>query len=246
MTPAVPVEIPASVTEKARSDDRFSAGRIEEAARLAIDAWAAAADGDENALAALGEWHTVETLLRPPWKSWRLAAGVHVTEVYVWDLEPADPVRLRLRFQFTGHRVGRVSDGETDFVGLLDLTLAGTGPRPWRLSAGQVSTLDEYLGYTFVSRPETPEEQRERVGSGTSPATGQPGRWFRLTAGFAEHDERFGSTASVEVRLESPPPRDEAEQLIRPAIWAVTAGALGDGDWNPVLNWLDVIELLGD
>jgi hypothetical protein len=40
--------------------------------------------------------------------------------------------------------------------------------------------------------------------------------------------------------------RDEAERLIRPAIWDVTTGALGDGDWNPTLNWLDVIELLDD
>jgi len=68
---------------------------------------------------------------------------------------------------------------------------------------------------------------------------------FRLTAGFAEHDERLGSSASVEVRRDTAPAPAEAEQLIWPAVWAVTVSALGEGDWRPSLNWLDVIELLG-
>lgn len=110
------------------------------------------------------------------------------------------------------------------------------------MSSGQVWTLDEYLGYTFTSRPETPQE---RAAAGVRPASPGPGRLFRLTAGFAEHDERFGSTATIEVRRETAPTREEAEQLIRPVIWAVTTGALGDGEWNPTMNWLDVIELLG-
>jgi hypothetical protein len=42
------------------------------------------------------------------------------------------------------------------------------------------------------------------------------------------------------------PARDEAEKLIQPAIWDVTVQALGDGNWQPSMNWLDVIELLGE
>ena len=109
------------------------------------------------------------------------------------------------------------------------------------------------LGYVFTSRRETPEEYRRRTASAGSPAgssTGSPAaagpaqRVFRLTAGFAEHDERLGSSASVEVRRETPPSLAEAERLIWPAVWEVTISALGDGDWRPSLNWLDVIELL--
>ena len=67
---------------------------------------------------------------------------------------------------------------------------------------------------------------------------------YRLTAGFAEHDERFGSSATADVQRESAPTRDEAEKLVWPAVEEVTRQALGDGDWRPSLNWLDVIELL--
>ena len=105
------------------------------------------------------------------------------------------------------------------------------------------------LGYVFTSRRETPEEYRRRTASAESltesPAAAGPAqRVFRLTAGFAEHDERLGSSASVEVRRETPPSLAEAERLIWPAVWEVTISALGDGDWRPSLNWLDVVELL--
>jgi hypothetical protein len=100
--------------------------------------------------------------------------------------------------------------------------------------------------YVFTSRPETPEERRKRTGGPPSPAAAAGGRAraFRVTAGFAEHDERFGSSASIEVRRDTPPTREEAEDLVWPAIWQVTRGALGEGDWRPSLNWLDVVELL--
>jgi hypothetical protein len=68
-------------------------------------------------------------------------------------------------------------------------------------------------------------------------------RGFRLLAGFAEHDEKFGSSAEVTVRREIAPTRDEAVQLIWPAIEEETARALGAGDWRPSLNWLELIEL---
>ena len=135
-------------------------------------------------------------------------------------------------------------EGETTFVGLLDLTLTGSGQ--WQLSSGHVDTLDGYLGYAFTSRRETPDEYRKRTGSAAVPAPAGPPRVFRLTSGFAEHDEKLGSTASVDVLRETAPTRDEAEKLIQPAIWDATVQALGDGDWRPSMNWLDVIELLGE
>ncbi len=42
------------------------------------------------------------------------------------------------------------------------------------------------------------------------------------------------------------PTRDEAEQLVWPAIAEKITAALGEGDWRPSLNWLDVVELGGD
>jgi hypothetical protein len=68
-------------------------------------------------------------------------------------------------------------------------------------------------------------------------------RTFRITAGFAEHDVRFGASASVQVQRATAPGRDEAEQLVWPAVEEATVNALGEGDWRPSLNWIDVIEL---
>jgi hypothetical protein len=55
---------------------------------------------------------------------------------------------------------------------------------------------------------------------------------------------RFHGVGSL--RRETIPTRDEAEKLIQPAIWEATVQALGDGDWQPSMNWLDLIELLGE
>jgi hypothetical protein len=77
-------------------------------------------------------------------------------------------------------------------------------------------------------------------------AAAGPARGFRLLAGFAEHDEKFGSSAEVMIRRESAPTRDDAVWLSWPAIEEGTTRALGVGDWRPSLNWLDLIELLDE
>jgi hypothetical protein len=176
-----------------------------------------------------------------------------VTQIGIWDLEAdADPPQLRVSFQFTGHRqftdpdeAGRTADQETLFTGMTDLVLQGTGPWPWQLSSGHVETLDEFLGYTFTSRQETPGEYAERTGSLQPPEAAGKARRFRLTAGFVDHDVRFGSSVTIEIQREAPPARDEAAQLVWSAIEQETARALGDGDWRPSLSSLDVVELLG-
>ena len=95
----------------------------------------------------------------------------------------AEPPRLRVMFQFAGHRLfadpslaDTAADGETLFVGLLDLTLSADGSWPWQLASGHVETLDQFLGYVFTSRRETPQEYRERTGSpaDTAPANTPP------------------------------------------------------------------------
>jgi hypothetical protein len=235
-------------------DNRLGASAVARAARLLVAAWTMAVDGDDTMLTAMAQSDAAHWLLQPGMEHWQVAPGPRVTRIKISRLDAdADQPKLQVDVEFTGRRrfddPARIdaADGDTLFSARLDLTLCGTGPEPWLLSSGRVWTEDQYRGYVFTSRRESPEEYHHRTGSapgaGAAAPAGTP-RVFRLLAGFAEHDERFGSTALVEVRRETVPSRDEAEQLIWPAIDAETTRALGDGDWRPALNWLDVIELL--
>lgn len=229
-------------------------------ARRAVAAWATAVNGDGTRLASMADPDAAHWLLYPVRKAWAIAPGPVVTEITIWTVKPAaEPPELGVAWRFTGRqrpvepgppepglaRPSGWSDAEQVFVG--NLTLAFTGPAawPWRLTHGHVSTLDDYLGYTFTSRLETAEECRRRLGTPAGDGMLVPTDTYLLVAGFAEHDEKFGSSARLEVSSESAPARDAAEKLIWPAIWAETSRALGPGDWRPSLGWLDMIRLLG-
>jgi hypothetical protein len=247
-----------TMSQAGARDSRLGADAVIGAVRRAVAAWVLAVDGDETALAAVAEPQAAHFLLHPSGGRWQVAPGPAVTLIQIWGFEPeAEPPRVRVSWRFTGSRRftgswrfthpgpnASAEEGEATFAGLLDLTLTSSGQ--WQLTSGHVDTLDGYLGYVFTSRKETRDEYRERTGSAAVPAPAGASRVFRLTSGFAEHDERLGSTASVDVRRETVPTRDEAEKLIQPAIWDATVEALGDGDWRPSMNWLDVIELLGE
>lgn len=255
----VGLEISAPVAEAMRSagarDDRLAAEHVTRAARRAVGAWVMAVNGDGSALAALAQPDAAHWLMHPVWKPWQVAPGPAVTKIEIWDLAADDdPPQLRISFRFTGHQrpaepgqaSGAPAAQKTLFTGMIDLVLQETGPWPWQLSSGHVETLDEFLGYTFTSRRETPGEHGERTGAPEPPAAAGPVRRFRLTAGFSDHDVRFGSTVTVEVRRESAPTREEAVELVWPAVEQETARALGEGDWRPSLSTLDVVELLGE
>jgi hypothetical protein len=226
-----------------------SARLVQAAARQAVAAWAMAADGDDTTLTAIAEPDVAHRLMHPVRKPWQVAPGPRVTRIEIRGLEAdAEPVRLRVTFHFAGRRhyedVGQArgdADGETMFVGLLDLELAGSGS--CRISSGHVQTLDDFLGYVFTSRRETTEECRQRTSSSPRPAAPEPGHRFWLRASFAEHDEKFGSSAEIEVVRQAAPDRDEAVRLVWPAVEAETSRALGEGDWRPSLNSLEVVEL---
>ena len=251
---AASLEISASLAETMRQagalDYRCSADHVSRTARQVVAAWAMAVDGDEGALAAIAEPHAVYRLMNPVRESWRVAPGPTVTLIKIWDLEPdREPPRFRIHFEFACRRQFadptqvENADGDPTFVGMLDLTLMDSGP--WRLESGHVETLDQYLHYVFTSSRETAEEYHRRTGSSAAPAAaGGPVRRYRVIAGFAEHDERFGSRAEVEVQREAAPTRYEAVDLVWPAIDEETSRALGEGDWQPSLLWVDVIELL--
>jgi hypothetical protein len=96
----------------------------------------------------------------------------------------------------------------------------------------------------FISRDETAAEYQARTGSTAGAGGLVPSNTYQLVAGFAEHDERFGGSATAQIECQTAPSRDEAERLVWPAVEAETERALGPGDWRPSLNWLDMVRLL--
>jgi hypothetical protein len=234
-----------------------------QAARHAVTAWARAVNGDPSALAAMADPDRVEWLLYPEsYHSWRrqwVVADPVLTELAITRLETnADPPELAVKWQFTGRRrwtdpgseaAGEHDDDELAFVGILGLAFTGWQACPWRLDSGShVQTLDDYLGYTFAASTETVEEYRQRAGA---PAPGEgavaPTDTYLLVADFAEHDEKFGSTATVEVSSDPGPTRDEAARLVEPAMQAECVRWRGGaaGEYYPSLSHLRVIRLLG-
>ena len=253
---AASLEISPSVTETMRQagalDHRYSADHVSRTARQVVAAWAMAVDGHDTALAAIAEADAAYWPMHPDQGRWQVTPGPRVTQIKIWALEPdSEPPRFRIHFEFVGRRQFvdptevENADGDPAFVGMLNLTLTDSGP--WHLESGHVETLDEYLHYVFTSRRETAEEYHRRTGSAAAPAAGAgPARKYRVIAGFAEHDERFGSRAEVEVQQEAAPTRYEAVDLVWPAIDEETSRALGEGDWQPCLLWVDLIELLDE
>ena len=258
----------------AEHDRRFGADQLAVAAREAITAWTMAVSGDQTRLVEIGEPDTVSYLLQPERRRWRVGPDPQVTGIVIWRLEP-ETGEVSISFDFTGRRQftdqaeaerasalkgGEPADAEIPCVGMIKLTVDPASgqddPWPWRLTSGSTQTLDEYRGYVFTVRRELPAEFERRTGSPAppwltgwvplEPLTADRRRRFRLVSGFAEHDEKFGSSADVDFTSEAVPTRDEAEALIGPAIWAETTRALGQGDWRPSMNWLDVIELVDD
>lgn len=251
---------PAEVTPRAREalqragthDPRLGPDAVVAAVRTVIAAWASAADGDGQRLAAIASQQVARWLISPAMERWSVGPGPLITQIELSGFAQAgaEP-RLQVRFDFDGRPRFADDDeirppAETSFVALLELAFSGDGQYPWRVRSGQVRTLDNFLGYTFTSRRERPGEYRERAGSlAPDGAIGPTGR-YRIIARFAEHDERFAAWAELEVVAEPAPTRGEAEQLIWPVVDAETTRALGPGDWRPSLLYLDLIELVGE
>ncbi len=258
---AVGPSVAETMEQAGGRDHRLGADLVSMTARLAVEAWAMAVNGDDTALAAIARPDAAHWLMHPVRERWRVAPGPIVTGIEIWDLEAsAAPPRLRVRFEFAGRRhfeepgQAEAADGgaahggaadETLFVGMLDLTLQDAGRRSWKLSSGHVRTLDDFLGYVFTCRRESAEEYRQRTGSPASPAASGQLRRFSIRASFAEHDVRFGAAVTVELDRESAPARDEAVRLVWPAVGQEITRALGEGDWRPSLTSVEVVELLG-
>jgi hypothetical protein len=264
MVEAAPLEIDqnaaAMMTEA--GDGRFGREQAVKAVRQAITAWALAVNGDDSALASIADPNWVRALMFPgtygvPRPHWVVAPGPALTELTIWKFEPdAAPPTLKAKWQFIGRRhwmdadPSVAGDGEADqltFVGWLELRLTGSGARPWRLSHAFVEASGDRSGYTFARGTETAEEYRQRVGYSAACDGLVPTDRYLLVVGFAEDDVKYGSTVSVEVSSDAPVTREEAVELVEPAIQADIVRFRGGevGDWYPRLVWLRVIRLLG-
>src|ERR1700678_3126745 len=124
-------------------DDRFGAEFAGQTVRAAVAAWAMAVDGDGAALAAIASPDTVYWLLNPVRKPGRVAPGPRVTGIGISGLDvEKDPPELLFSFRFEGcmqfadsgsRQADGGAGGETIFVGVLRMTLPGSGP--WQLSS---------------------------------------------------------------------------------------------------------------
>jgi hypothetical protein len=246
--PVIKPAVTETIAGTQRSDDRFSSENLKQAARRIVEAWAAAAGGDDAQLAELASPDVRRWLFHPSMERWHIGPEPRVSTIEIWDLRPdSEPPALKLRFRCAGRQLfddPASPDQDTEFIGLFELALGPAGGS-WQLAAGYLRTIDQFYGYVFTSRQESVAEYHRRTGSAAEPVPAAgPVRRFRITSGFAEHNEKIGDSASVEVDRKSPPARDEAEKLIWPAIDEVTTSRLGPGEWWPSMNWLDVIELL--
>ena len=281
MVARAPLEIgPDPAAAMTRSGGWCGQALAVQAARLGVAAWAMAAGGDESLLLRVCDAQQAGFFLHPYGKDWVIAPGPVVTRIRIWRLDrleadsppqpgPPQPglprpglARLEVSWDFTGAQrydgpsapPGWRGPGDWEFIGMLTLELTGDEPFPWRLTSGHVDTLDHALGYTFRTRDETPQEYRARTGSAVS---GRPlvrsGRYL-LNASYAEHDHKFGGSATATVDTDSPLTRAEAQRLAEEAIEAEALRQLAkiyprwedlkEGDARPSLNLLEVVRLL--
>jgi hypothetical protein len=238
-----------------------------QAARLGVAAWAMATGGDDSLLLRVGDAEQAGFFLHS--RDWVIAPGPVVTRIRIWRLEVPSlgapllgTVRLEVSWDFTGAQryggpaapPGWRGPGDWEFTGMLTLELTGDEPFPWRLTSGHVDSLDHALGYTFRTRDETPQEYRARTGAAVSARPLVRSASYLLQAGFAEHDHKFGGTATAEISSDQPPTRAQAQRLAEEAIEAEALrhmarmyprwDDLKEGDARPSLNSLEVIRLL--
>ena len=244
-----------------------------QAARLGVAAWAMAAGGDDSLLLRVGDAQQAGFFLHPYGKDWVIAPGPVVTRIRIWRLDtpsgapspgtpPPGTVRLEVSWDFTGAQrydgpaapPGWRGPGDWEFTGMLTLELTGDEPFPWRLTSGHVDSVDHVLGYAFLTRDETPGEYRARTGSAVSGRPLVRSGSYVLNASYAEHDHKFGGSATTAAESDSPLTRAEAQRLAEEAIEAEALRQMAkmyprwddlkEGDARPSLNRLEVVRLL--
>jgi hypothetical protein len=250
----------AAMTEA--GDGSLGHEQVVNATRLVVAAWAMAVDGDESALSAISDDDAAHFLLHPVRESWVIAPGPRVTDIDVRKLDHVGQApELGVRWRFTADQryagpvipPGWMPPGDREYVGSAHLALDESRPWPWRLTHGSVRTIDAYYGYTYTTRDETADEYQARTATPSVRAALVPSGTYRLVASYAEHDEKFGGTATTDVDSDGPMSREEAQRLAESAIDAdarrrmaaiYPLREIGEDDVRPSLSSLEVIRLL--
>jgi predicted lipid-binding transport protein (Tim44 family) len=139
----------AQALDLSLADGRFAPDVLEVAARRAVDAWARAVDGDDEALYAVARGHAIRDLLHPGDPSGRtrlVVRGLHVKQIGIVALDPAaQPPTLTIDVELSGRRyiedraTTAVLAGSRDrgvtFKERWTLALDGDATQPWRIAA---------------------------------------------------------------------------------------------------------------
>lgn len=131
----------------ANIDGRFSPDVLEAAARRAVDAWAEAVDGDDDALERIASPEVVDTLLfsgDPARKTRLVIRGPKLEDLTIVSIDAeAVPARMRLAAKVRGRRYLQDRDTttvvlgdparEVSFTESWEMALDGNDDTPWRL-----------------------------------------------------------------------------------------------------------------
>jgi hypothetical protein len=255
--------VAGQIARDAPGDERYETGFLIASVRHVAAAWAAAVtDGAgqraDAVLAAVARPEAVRILLHPRRaggsRARLVARHLRITGIAISSVIPGfDPPHLLTEVTWTGRRsvqdraTGAVLAGDPGAAGewteTWTLRRDGPAPWPWRLEYGYTQSAADRAGYAFISREESPAEYATRTGA-RWPADAPPGRWFRIQADFAEHDEKIGGHEVIVVERDEPPDRAEAERLAWPLMEAYVVSRVGPGQWWISVNTLEVRELL--
>jgi predicted lipid-binding transport protein (Tim44 family) len=145
----------AAANDLSLADGRFAPDVLEIAARRAVDAWAQAVDGADDALRTVATSEATQQLLHPNDPSGRtriVVRGAHVNRITIVALDAhADPATMTVDVDITGRRyledrdTTRVLAGNqnraTDFTERWTFAVTGDATNPWRIVAVQTAAL---------------------------------------------------------------------------------------------------------
>jgi predicted lipid-binding transport protein (Tim44 family) len=137
----------AKAMDLALADGRFDVDFIEASVRRAVDAWAEAVDGADDALLAAARPEVAHALLHPDERTRVVVRGPRIRAVRITELEPP---ALTVEVDVRGRRylenrdtqavVAGSRDEEVDFTERWALALDAEGEWPWRIAGvGQPS-----------------------------------------------------------------------------------------------------------
>jgi predicted lipid-binding transport protein (Tim44 family) len=131
----------AKAMDLSLADGRFDVDLIEASVRRAVEAWAAAVDGADDALLAAARPDVAHALLYPDDASRVVVRGPRIVAIRITELEPptlAVEVDVRGRRYLENRDTQAVVSGSRDdevaFTERWTLALDGTGEWPWRIA----------------------------------------------------------------------------------------------------------------